>query len=195
MQQAIYEVAPLALEKSLSITVELIPPGRCLYFEVGQIEQVLINILDNACKFTPRGGAITVSGYPFFWERRRATPAPAPEFDRRSRNDPEPNSYRLDISDAGSPIPNDLLASIFEEYASYGRDRSGGGLGLAICKMILSQHEGRIWAENTNSGPLFAFVLPVSRSEQAVFRRAEAVPNESNPKTVMLNAGERSHAG
>ena len=41
------------------------------------------------------------------------------------------------------------------------RDRSGGGLGLAICRMIISEHEGKIWAENTSAGPMISFVIPL----------------------------------
>jgi len=80
-----------------------------------------------------------------------------------------PNSYRVDIHDSGAGIPPEHLERIFEEYTSYGggRDRSGGGLGLAITKMIISQHEGRVWAENTESGPRFSWVLPVQQREQA----------------------------
>jgi K+-sensing histidine kinase KdpD len=54
------------------------------------------------------------------------------------------------------------LENIFEEYTSYsgGQDRSGGGLGLAICRMIVTQHEGQVWAENTGRGPMFSFTLP-----------------------------------
>jgi len=57
------------------------------------------------------------------------------------------------------------LQSVFEEYTSYGgsQDRSGGGLGLAICKMILTAHKGRIWAENTSTGARLSFVLPLGK--------------------------------
>ena len=56
-----------------------------------------------------------------------------------------PNAYRIDIRDSGHAIPAEHLDHIFEEYTSYagGRDRSGGGLGLAICRMIVTQHDGR----------------------------------------------------
>ena len=76
-----------------------------------------------------------------------------------------PNGYRIDIRDSGSAIPQHHMERIFEEYTSYagGRDRSCGGLGLAICRLIMTQHDGHVWAENTNSGPVFSFVLPIHR--------------------------------
>jgi signal transduction histidine kinase len=59
------------------------------------------------------------------------------------------------------------LSTIFEEYTSYagGQDRSGGGLGLAVSRMIATQHDGGVWAENTDRGPKFSFVLPVRLTE------------------------------
>jgi K+-sensing histidine kinase KdpD len=95
--------------------------------------------------------------------------------DRRASALHEPNSYRVDICDAGAPIPEDRLGRIFEEYTSYagGRDRSGGGLGLAICRMIIAQHDGRIWAENTDSGPMFSFVLPIRDSDERLVLAGE----------------------
>jgi signal transduction histidine kinase len=81
----------------------------------------------------------------------------------------EPNAYRVDIRDSGNSIPAEHIDHIFEEYTSYagGRDRSGGGLGLAISRMIVDQHDGRIWAENTESGPMFSIVLPAFRPDTA----------------------------
>ncbi len=72
----------------------------------------------------------------------------------------------MDIRDSGAEIAQEHLECIFEEYTSYaaGRDRSGGGLGLAICRSIVNQHEGHVWVENTEAGPRFSFVLPLRQS-------------------------------
>jgi len=82
----------------------------------------------------------------------------------------------MDIRDSGTPIAPEQLNSIFEEYTSYsaGRDRSGGGLGLAICRSIIDQHEGRVWAENTDTGPMISFVLPLRRSAPHLVGATEA---------------------
>jgi len=87
--------------------------------------------------------------------------------ERRHRRCDEPNCYRIDICDSGVAIPEEHIEHIFEEYTSYagGLDRSGGGLGLAICRMIVTRHGGRIWAENTAQGPRFSVVLPIQRLE------------------------------
>jgi signal transduction histidine kinase len=169
LDQALHEIAPFADEKGIAITPTLEPLDYDLYFEAGQIEQVLINILDNACKFTPKAGSIEIRGYPFFWERRTLVSSVPLNAERRRRPAHDANSYRIDITDSGNAIPEEHLLRIFEEYTSYagGRDRSGGGLGLAICRMILAQHEGRVWAENTHVGPRFSFVLPLHRSDRS----------------------------
>ncbi len=168
LDQAMHEIAPFADEKHISITPELETPEEPLHFDSGQMEQVLINLLDNACKFTPKFGSIEIRGYPYFWERRRSgAPLLSPAVERRYHASREPNSYRIDITDSGSAIPREHLERIFEEYTSYSgrRDRSGGGLGLSICRMIITQHDGHVWAENTKSGPMFSFVLPLCRPE------------------------------
>jgi signal transduction histidine kinase len=165
LDQALHEIGPLADEKRISLTAQLEPCEEQVYIDEGQIEQVLINILDNACKFTPRAGSIEIRGYPFSWDHKADHPGELTVRERRSTNSDEPNSYRVDIRDSGTPISPEHLECIFEEYTSYaGRDRSGGGLGLAICRSIINQHEGRVWAENTEAGPRFSFVLPLRQA-------------------------------
>ncbi len=166
VDQSIHETAWAAAEKNIAVTSHL-EPCRELYFEPDQIEQVLVNLLDNACRFTPRSGSIQIHGYRWFWERRTAGDKSAPTVERRKSTVLEPNSYRVDVRDSGAAIPEENLNRIFEEYTSFGgaRDRSGGGLGLAICRKIVSQHEGKIWVKNTELGPVFSFVLPIYRLE------------------------------
>lgn len=163
VEQVLHEATPFADAKNISLFVDLAPEPGPIYLESGQIEQVLMNLLDNACKFTPKNGTIEVRGYPSFWERRKGRNAGAPAEERRRGDCRSPNSYRIDIQDSGPQIPNEHIGRLFEEYTSYsgGKDRSGGGLGLAICKMIIAAHDGRVWMENTEYGPRFSFVLPV----------------------------------
>jgi signal transduction histidine kinase len=167
VQQALYEIGPIADGKDISVSVDLDMVPGTLHVERGQIEQVLINLLDNACKFTPRRGSIEIQGSACFWDRRSKHPSQISVCERRAENSQTHNAYRLDIRDSGSPIPQSHLEDIFEEYTSYagGKDRSGGGLGLAICRMIVTLHNGCVWAENTVFGPQFSMVLPVRAAE------------------------------
>ena len=178
IDQVLHELGLFAEGKRLSISVDLIPAAGELRFEPGRVEQVLLNLLDNACKFTPAGGSVEIRGYPYFWERRTMALWP-PSQERRGGESRAPNAYRVDIRDSGPQIPREHMERIFEEYTSYdgGHDRSGGGLGLAICRMIVTAHDGRVWAENTEFGPRFSFVLPVRATElkQEERRREAAV--------------------
>jgi signal transduction histidine kinase len=169
VDRAIQLMRPLAEEKDLRITcADLIPPELPLFFEGEQIEQVVVNLLDNACKASPRHSAIEISGYPYFWERRFLKSGVELN-DRRRSHVPAPNAYRIDIRDAGAGVRPEHLENIFEEYTSYfgPRDRSGGGLGLAICRLIMERHDGRIWATSESSGALFSFVLPYNAAKRA----------------------------
>jgi signal transduction histidine kinase len=163
IEHALAEVLPFVDEKRISISVDISADPPPLYYERLQIEQLLINLLDNACKFTPKGGQIEIRGYPYFWERRQSRHQFAVVQERRAELSQEPNSLRLDVRESARQIPTYQLERIFEECTSYGGsdDRSGGGLGLAMCKMIVSNHFGRIWAENTDFGPMFSVLLPL----------------------------------
>lgn len=165
-RQAWYEIRPLADEKNIAIELDLQPPAYPLRFDSVQVEQLLVNLLENSCKFTPRGGWIRVRGFPAFWERRSAGISCRDVLiERRQAPSRRANAYRMEVSDNGMGVRPDRLQTIFQEYTSYGggRDRAGSGLGLAICKRILAEHGGRIFAESGAQGVTFVFMLPFAR--------------------------------
>lgn len=183
LNRALNEITPVAAQKQISITADFEPEGRSIYIEQSKIEQLFINLLDNACKFTPKFGEIEINGYSYFWERRGIGPTVPAGEERRSRQNRQPNSYRVDIRNSGAPIAPQHIEDVFEEYTSYskGEDRSGGGLGLAICKMFASQHDGSIWAENTDRGPRFSVVLPARAMAQVELSERD---QERSPQLV-----------
>jgi two-component system, OmpR family, clock-associated histidine kinase SasA len=146
VSQAVHEILPLVEQKGITLTLDVQPPAHPIHFDGGQIEQVLVNLIDNACKFTPRHGAIEVRGY-------------NTEVDGSGGGSAR---YRVDISDTGPGVAAELTEKIFDEYASYQESagRSGAGLGLAICRMLINAHQGRIWATSNGRGATFSFVLP-----------------------------------
>ncbi len=171
IEHAVKELLPIAEHKRINVTLQLDPSLRPLWFDASQIEQVMANLLDNACRFTPKGGLISVCGFPFMWDRRcnRMNGLNGMN-ERRMVHVNEPNAFRVEIRDSGPGIDAERLDRVFDEYTSYGgdHDRSGAGLGLAICRMIISAHYGRIWAEsNGGEGAVFSFVLPFSQPEAA----------------------------
>jgi signal transduction histidine kinase len=166
VEQAVHEVLPLTSQKGIEVLFEWVTPPALLYFESSQMEQVLINLLENACKFTPKCGVIEISGQPCYWDRR--WDGNSPVFGGVAKGAASVNAFRVDVRDSGPSVPAAYLELIFEEYASYsgGSDRAGGGLGLAICKSIIGRHQGRIWAENSAEGTVFSFLLPMNSDGQ-----------------------------
>lgn len=178
VESALEEIDAFLQQKRITTSLELEEPESELLFEPEQIAQVLINILENAFRFSPKQGRIEIRGYSYFWERRSKTVRRhGPHPDRRSVQQPFLNCYRIDIADSGPGIPPEHLDSIFEEYTSYsgGKDRSGAGLGLAISKGIIELHKGRIWAEPRSLGATFSFVLPYNSAQSTRLPLAMAV--------------------
>jgi signal transduction histidine kinase len=175
VQQALHDVLPVADEKQITLSVEIDRPTVPPRWETGQIVQVLVNLVENACRFTPRFGSIEVRGYPVVLntsdDRVDSVSSSATRLPSSAVA-----SYRIDVRDSGPGIEAQFLPFIFEEYTSYSgsRDRSCGGLGLAICKMIVVAHGGKIWAESSAQGAVFSFVLPLHEN---VFQNNTVDPN------------------
>jgi two-component system sensor histidine kinase KdpD len=104
------------------------------------VEQVLINLLENAAKYAPTGTPIDISA------------------------SADGDHLVVEIADRGPGIPRDLVDRIFEKFYRLPKEGAGGGagLGLAICRGIVEAHGGRIWAENRDGGgAVFRFALPI----------------------------------
>ena len=110
------------------------------------IEQVLVNLLENAAKYSPAGSPIEVTA---------------------AVND---GAILTEVADRGHGIPQGEEARIFEKFYRVHPDREGGvGLGLTICRGIIDAHGGRIWAENrSGGGAVFRFTLPTEKDQPAV---------------------------
>jgi signal transduction histidine kinase len=164
IQHAMHELLPFVEKKQITLNLEVDPPSGTLLFDSGQLEQVLVNLLDNGCKFTPKRGSITIRARSIAAEEARYVGLTEPT-----------DGYRIDISDSGPGIDSERMDQIFDEHTSYGdsMDRSGAGLGLAICRMIVQAHNGRIWAASGNAGATFSLVLPMV-SQQSSSRVSRA---------------------
>ncbi len=96
-----------------------------------RLTEVLLNLMDNAIKFTPPGGKITV----------------------KARDDEEKtDTVHITVTDTGIGIPENVMPSLFQRFfqadASLTRKYGGTGLGLYICKNIIDAHKGEIWVES-----------------------------------------------
>jgi len=119
VEQALHEVSLFLDGKRISVKVEISQPPEGLFFDKSGIEQTLVNLLDNACKFTPRNGTIEIRGYPFFWERRiRYAAALDPAMDRRVEQIKTPNSFRVDIRDSGPGMAPEIVALLFDPLST-----------------------------------------------------------------------------
>ena len=127
---------------------EQVPDVRA---DQGRLEQVLVNLIHNAVKFTRPGGEVVLLAETATAENGEAAAPPM---------------VRFAVRDSGIGIPADDLPRIFERFYRVDRSRTGGGtgLGLSIARHIVEAHGGRIWAESVEGrGSTFYFTIPVKR--------------------------------
>lgn len=141
VQAGVDRLRPQIDRADLTVGVKLVEPMPVIMVDQARIEQVLINLLHNAVKFTPAGGAITVTAWG------------------------EQDGLRVDVEDTGTGIPEEELTRVFERFYKADRSRrsEGTGLGLAISTYIIRAHHGEIWATSTvGQGSTFSFWVPAS---------------------------------
>lgn len=134
-----------------------IPPDLPLVNVDGVLlEQVVINLVENALKYAPAGTAIELS---------------ALAGDRE---------MVVEVADRGPGLPPGEEGRVFEKFYRLQPDREGGvGLGLTICRGIIEAHGGRIWAENrAGQGALFRFTIPL------IERQPTAYPESSGARSA-----------
>ncbi|MBX3066539.1 MAG: ATP-binding protein [Anaerolineae bacterium] len=137
------ELMPLAEELDIQIIIDMpdeIPPVK---IESDKIERVLLNLVDNALKFSPIGGTIRIQV--------------------RQENS---EFVRVEVIDNGPGVPNDQKQHIFERFRQVEGtkgNRGGTGLGLTFAQMAVQAHGGEIWIENNpDGGSIFVFTLPAA---------------------------------
>jgi hypothetical protein len=142
VRAALESIRPIARGHELSLQFDISLAGAQVSGEAAKIDRVLMNLLDNAVKFTPPGGAIDAQA--------------------RVRGD----TVVIDVTDTGIGIGPDEQDRIFEQFyrakAAAQRSIPGAGLGLTIAKAITEQHHGTIQVfSEPGAGSTFTFTLPL----------------------------------
>jgi heavy metal sensor kinase len=151
--ECVHSARTLALAKKISLTFDGSAESP-IHADESLLRRMILNLLDNAIKYTPEGGRVTVSC------QRQG------------------DEYVLSITDTGIGIPAELQPRIFERFfrADAARSRSqsdggGAGLGLAISRWIAEAHQGRLeLAQSDSKGSTFTATLPAKPEFHASYR-------------------------
>lgn len=140
-------------------------PVQPFPFDYNKVQHVVSNLLENALKFTPAGGAVELALEPYYWERRSSAGRYLGE-DRRRRSSHAPNTMRVSVTDTGPGVAPEYRQEIFDDFVKLPcskDDGSGTGLGLAIARRFVLAHGGKIWVEGDRlRGSIFRFLLPLN---------------------------------
>jgi len=147
VHEVIETLRPVAAEKAIRLDPIVTERSIFVLADPDKINQVLMNLIGNAIKFTPASGTVTVSA---------------------SRNDQK--NVQVSVSDTGPGVLPSERKTIFDKFYQIadeeGAKPKGTGLGLAICKALVELHGGKIWVESeVKQGSTFNFTLPADIPE------------------------------
>ena len=132
--------------KTMDVDIKLQMPKEpyMLYTDPLRLQQIIINLLNNALKFTPAGGSITLDY----------------EVDEKKQ------CMLFSVTDTGTGIPEDKQELVFQRFEKLNEFVQGTGLGLAICKLTIQYMGGDIWIDkNYKNGARFIFSHPIKKQE------------------------------
>jgi signal transduction histidine kinase len=153
IQQSVAMMQPAAHEKEVGLEVGVDTRIPFIYGDPGRILEVLINLIENAIKFTPQGGAVTVQA---------------------CLVQTDPDFVYISVTDTGCGITPEARALVFERLYqdpnAVDNNRKGLGLGLFIAKELVNLHGGRVWvASDPGHGSTFSFTLPLYSLAKLLF--------------------------
>jgi len=161
IDRALEQVSPLAQKKAIQVSKQVAPDISGLVADEDKLTRVLVNLLGNAVKFTPKGGTVRVA----------------------ARNElaafPRQPSIVFTVEDSGIGIPPEHQARIFEHGvkldASAPTSKSAG-LGLTFCQRIVEAHGGTIQVcSEKEKGSCFTFTIPITNDSPAALSPAKPV--------------------
>jgi len=146
MSDVLHSLRPVADEKNVGLSTVEGNSGPLVRADPDRVYEILLNLVDNAIKFTPEGGRVTMAA---------TTLAEDGHF------------IKISVTDTGPGISPELRETVFErwyqEERSARESRKGLGLGLHICRELVARQGGRIWADAApGGGTVFSFTLPAA---------------------------------
>jgi K+-sensing histidine kinase KdpD len=146
------ELSPLAHELEVTVTSQIDDDAPLFDIDADKVERILQNLVDNALKFCPSNGSVTIRSH------------------KTGMDGAADGFARIDVVDTGPGVPEDYKNRLFERFVQVkGRRgaRRGIGLGLTFCRLVTEAHGGKIWIEdNPAGGSIFAFTLPVMKLDK-----------------------------
>jgi signal transduction histidine kinase len=169
MQEVAEGLRPMAVQKGVELAV--LPPASpgAVFADRDKLQQVLINLVENAVKFTSSGGRVSVTA-------RQGSGAADQSVSGGLT--PEPHFLEFSVEDTGQGIPPEELDAIFDKFHQVRRDgqgkAQGTGLGLAIAKSLIELHGGRIRVESEmGRGSRFVFTVPAADAQPRIELQGE----------------------
>ncbi len=172
-------------ERSLRLVLDIPADLPYVFADRDRVQQVITNLLGNAIKFSFEGGEIRIGAEVFHGKRSR-----------------DPSEWiRVSVSDKGVGIDEQDRALIFDKFRQGLSDHltdkpKGTGLGLPICKEIVSYYDGNLWVEGRKGkGSTFLFTLPAVAATARSIEEGEEIPELSEDdgrKTVLLVEDNRN---
>jgi len=155
---------PVATSKKIRLSKSVQAGLADVLIDENRIKQVITNLLNNALKFTPEGGKISI----------KVSEAPD-----------DPDCVQVTVSDTGRGIPSDQFERIFDRLYQVkigdAATEHGMGLGLYICRELVELHGGHIWVESDlDKGSAFAFKLP----RHAALERSTVLVVDDDPGVI-----------
>jgi PAS domain S-box-containing protein len=175
---AIEVVQSLADAKDIQIETILDTSIEKISGDLDRLQQVVLNLLTNAIKFTPNGGRVKV--------RLSKKVGSGEEFSQ----DPNPNYAQIQVSDTGQGISADFLPHVFERFcqadSTHTRSNKGLGLGLAIALHVVELHGGTIQAQSQGigQGATFTVKLPILEESRGESLSPSSPSAPSSPNSL-----------
>ncbi len=162
MENSLVIVKEKAMNQEVRLSTQIGSVPETIHADERKLKQIIYNLLANAIKFTPKGGAVTLVADVV--EKNDADMGFDPS--DTDQSDTDRRIVKISINDTGVGVASEHFESIFDPFEQVENTKSkryqGTGLGLALSKQFVEMHGGRIWVESAglDKGATFSFTIP-----------------------------------